>query len=41
MSIFSVGGVPVLPKHRLSCHCGAVVLELELQAVLQLFGISP
>jgi hypothetical protein len=28
--IKSVGGVPVLPKHRLSCHCGAVVLELDL-----------
>src|SRR5437899_1776539 len=26
--IKSVGGAPVLPKHRLSCHCGAVVLEL-------------
>ena len=30
MSILSVGGVPVLPRHRLSCHCGAVVLELHL-----------
>ncbi|HTH95390.1 MAG TPA: GFA family protein [Rhodocyclaceae bacterium] len=30
MSIKSVGGVAVLPKHRLSCHCGAVVLELDL-----------
>lgn len=28
--IKSVGGVPILPKHRLSCHCGAVVLDLEL-----------
>ena len=28
--IKSVGGVPVLPKHRLSCHCGRVVLELDL-----------
>lgn len=28
--IKSVGGVPVLPKHRLSCHCGTVVLELLL-----------
>jgi hypothetical protein len=28
--IKSVGGVPVLPRHRLACHCGAVVLELEL-----------
>ena len=30
--IRSVGGVEVLPKHRLSCHCGAVVLELDLPA---------
>ncbi|RZU02211.1 GFA family protein [Rivibacter subsaxonicus] len=28
--ITSVGGVAVLPRHRLSCHCGAVVLELAL-----------
>lgn len=28
--IRSVGGVPIQPNHRLSCHCGAVVLELEL-----------
>jgi hypothetical protein len=28
--IKSVGGVAVLPKHRLSCHCGTVVLELDL-----------
>lgn len=28
--IKSVGGVPVLPRHRLSCHCGSVVLELTL-----------
>ena len=28
--IKSVGGVPVLPRHRLSCHCGTVVLELAL-----------
>jgi hypothetical protein len=25
-----VGGVAVLPRHRLSCHCGTVVLELDL-----------
>jgi hypothetical protein len=30
MSIKIVGGVPVQAKHRLSCHCGAVVLELDL-----------
>ena len=30
MSIKTVGGVAILPMHRLSCHCGTVVLELEL-----------
>ena len=30
MSIRSVGGVAVLAKHKLSCHCGSVVLELDL-----------
>ncbi len=25
-----VGGVAVLPRHRATCHCGAVVLELDL-----------
>lgn len=25
-----VGGVAVQPKHRASCHCGAVELELDL-----------
>jgi hypothetical protein len=30
VSIKSVGGVPVLPRHRLTCHCGAVVIELDL-----------
>ncbi len=28
--IKSVGGSAIKPKHRLSCHCGAVVLELSL-----------
>lgn len=28
--IKAVGGVQVLAKHRLSCHCGSVVLELDL-----------
>lgn len=25
-----IGSTPIQPRHRLSCHCGAVVLELEL-----------
>jgi len=25
-----VGGVAIQPKHRATCHCGAVVLELDL-----------
>lgn len=25
--IKNIGGVPIQPKHRLSCHCGPVVLE--------------
>lgn len=29
-TIQSVGGVLVQTRHRLSCHCGAVVLELHL-----------
>jgi hypothetical protein len=28
--IKSVGGVAIQPKHRLTCHCGTVVLELDL-----------
>jgi hypothetical protein len=28
--IKTVGGTPIQPKHRASCHCGAVVLELDL-----------
>ncbi|MGQ4661444.1 GFA family protein [Lysobacter sp. F6437] len=28
--IKQVDGVQVLPRHRASCHCGAVELELEL-----------
>ena len=28
--IKNVGGTEILPKHRASCHCGAVVLELDL-----------
>lgn len=30
MGIKEVDGVAVLPRHRASCHCGAVELELEL-----------
>jgi hypothetical protein len=28
--IKKVGATDILPKHRASCHCGAVVLELDL-----------
>ena len=28
--IKNVGGTDIKPKHRASCHCGAVVLELDL-----------
>ena len=28
--IRDVGGTVIGPRHRLSCHCGAVVLELDL-----------
>jgi hypothetical protein len=28
--ILEVGGVPIQPRHRATCHCGAVELELEL-----------
>jgi hypothetical protein len=28
--IKKVGGTPIGPKQRASCHCGAVVLELDL-----------
>ncbi|WAC62460.1 GFA family protein [Pseudoxanthomonas sp. SL93] len=28
--IRQVGPTPIQPKHRASCHCGAVVLELDL-----------
>ncbi len=30
VNIKEVDGVAVLPKHRASCHCGAVELELDL-----------
>lgn len=29
-TIRQVGETVIAPKHRLSCHCGAVVLELDL-----------
>jgi len=28
--IKQVGGVPIRPKHRATCHCGSVELELDL-----------
>ena len=28
--IKNVGPTPILPRHRATCHCGAVVLELSL-----------
>lgn len=28
--IKQVGGTVIRPKHRASCHCGAVVLEIDL-----------
>src|SRR5271170_1242468 len=28
--IKKVGNTPILPKHRATCHCGSVVLELDL-----------
>lgn len=28
--IKKVGETPIAPKHRASCHCGAVILELDL-----------
>jgi hypothetical protein len=28
--IKKIGGTEINPKHRASCHCGAVVLELDL-----------
>ena len=30
MGMHEVGGVTVEARHRLSCHCGSVVLELDL-----------
>lgn len=30
LNLKEVDGVAVLPKHRASCHCGAVELELDL-----------
>ena len=30
MGIRRVGNVDIQPMHRLSCHCGSVVLELSL-----------
>jgi hypothetical protein len=30
VTLRKVGATVILPKHRASCHCGAVVLELDL-----------
>lgn len=30
LNLKSVNGVTIQPKHRANCHCGAVVLELDL-----------
>lgn len=30
MGLKEVGGVAIQPKHRATCHCGAVVLQLDL-----------
>ncbi|MBB1473066.1 GFA family protein [Luteimonas sp. MC1782] len=30
MTLDEVGGVTIQPRHRARCHCGRVVLELEL-----------
>ena len=30
MGIHQVGDTVIRPQHRLSCHCGSVVLELSL-----------
>lgn len=30
LNLKSVNGMAIQPKHRASCHCGAVVLELDL-----------
>ncbi len=30
LMIKNVGGTDIKPRHRLSCHCGKVVLELDL-----------
>src|ERR1700722_5626083 len=30
VALRKVGATQILPKHRASCHCGAVVLELDL-----------
>jgi hypothetical protein len=30
LALKKIGNTDILPKHRASCHCGAVVLELDL-----------
>ncbi|WP_153913220.1 GFA family protein [Shewanella sp. TC10] len=35
VNLTEVDGVEVMPKHRASCHCGSVVMELSLSKGLQ------
>lgn len=30
INLKEVGGIPIKPRHKASCHCGAVTFELEL-----------
>ena len=35
VNLTEVNGVEVMPKHRASCHCGSVVMELSLPNGIQ------
>ncbi|MCL1046746.1 GFA family protein [Shewanella sp. 1_MG-2023] len=35
VNLTEVNGVEVMPKHRASCHCGLVVMELSLPKGIQ------
>ncbi|MCC4834486.1 GFA family protein [Shewanella sp. 10N.7] len=35
VNLTEVNGVEVMPKHRASCHCGSVVMELSLPKGIQ------